>query len=72
MPAGTRPANGYVPGRRRSGMRVTLLVDDERREFDDVTTAERHGYVTDGVRLTFADGRSEIVPGARLVRADAE
>lgn len=52
-------------------MHVTLLVDDERREFDDVATAERHGYGTDGVRLTFADDHSEMVPGARIVRADA-
>jgi hypothetical protein len=52
-------------------MRVTLRVDDERREFDEVTTAERHGYGTDGVRLTLADGRSEIVAGAVVVRAEA-
>jgi len=52
-------------------MRVTLAVDEERHEYEGVETAERHGYGTVGVRLTFADGTSEIVAGAGIVRAEA-
>jgi hypothetical protein len=51
-------------------MEITLRIDgDGRRTYTDVTTAERHGYGTLGVRLTFRDGRSEVVPDARIVRA---
>lgn len=51
-------------------MRVTLGVDGECRTVEDVVTAERHGYGTDGVRVTRADGHSEMVPGARILKAD--
>lgn len=78
--ADTRPSSGvsarhtrlyFVPAP-HTGMRITLDVDGERRRFEAVTTAERHGYGSVGVRLTYEDGRSEIVAGAHIIRADAD
>lgn len=52
-------------------MEVTLRLEEgEQQVHEGVVTAERHGYGTVGVRLTFRDGHSEVVPDARIIRAD--